>query len=42
MEKRKDLETGLIAVRANCSSVIEKVDEWALETLVKRASKPNK
>ncbi len=45
-ESEKRIGTDLITVGANSSLVVreekERADECALETLVKRASKPNK
>ncbi len=45
-EERKEVDTGLITVGAKSSLVVEAGGgdsrQWALETLVKRASKPNK
>jgi hypothetical protein len=42
--KRKKIETGSVAIGANSSLMKEgrKADDWALETLVKSASKPDK
>jgi hypothetical protein len=46
-EERRESETGLIVLRANsnyCSywGCERSADNWALETLLKRASEPNK
>jgi hypothetical protein len=44
--KRKKLETGLMATGASSSLVVvgkrRMADDWALDTLIKKASKPNK
>jgi hypothetical protein len=40
--ERGKSETGLIVVRADSNQLLGKRENWALDTLLKRASKPNK
>jgi hypothetical protein len=40
--ERRESETGLIVGRANSNQLLGKRKNWALDTLLKRVSKPNK